>query len=575
MKVSVNSLSTILYAIFICCSVAMFSTSSYAQQSLSISTADPLQNIFPGISTPIANLDTIRVARGENAVAQLIVSSSGTVNQLSATLKSLKNDRGDQLCQWNAGWVHSVKSTHNYAPASPDALFSPLGIYPDPILTDTTIEIGEKEKGILYLDITIPTDVSPGYYEGIVEVNGLSGNQAIAATQKIMIEVYPVTLPSQSLFVTNWYFPDKFTHMNNGNDVDDNSTVYWECMKELIGTASNYGQNVWLLYETGIPIWSDPAGNPQFDFTRMDKSILFLLQNANVELIEANHIAKRSHNKWTDPFWAEIPVRKNDSLTETIRLPYDDPRTEKYLSAYFYALQEHLRSKKLDDGSGRSWLDIYVQHVADEPLNENKESWEGLARIIKKVAPEIKIIEAYRSTTYDPELIDILVPQLDEFAWDNYREIPSSHSCWFYTCMYPRGNFANRYVTLPLIKTRLLHWINFRYDSPGYLHWGFNSWGANGDPYGDVSAPANDWPGGDSHIVYPGFRKLYPSIRLLAMRDGIRDYELLRMIEKTDKAKALYFAKKIIPDFDQYDTSILQFRQIRKNMLEFLSSTNQ
>ena len=67
--------------------------------------------------------------------------------------------------------------------------------------------------------------------------------------------------------------------------------------------------------------------------------------------------------------------------------------------------------------------------------------------------------------------------------------------------MYPRGNFANRYVTLPLIKTRLLHWINYKYDSPGYLHWGFNAWGANGDPFGDVSAPANDWPGGDSVTV--------------------------------------------------------------------------
>lgn len=96
--------------------------------------------------------------------------------------------------------------------------------------------------------------------------------------------------------------------------------------------------------------------------------------------------------------------------------------------------------------------------------------------------------------------------------------------------MYPRGNFANRYVTLPLIKTRLLHWINYKYDSPGYLHWGFNAWGANGDPFGDVSAPANDWPGGDSHIVYPGYRKLYPSIRLAAMRDGIRDYDLLKWL---------------------------------------------
>ena len=118
------------------------------------------------------------------------------------------------------------------------------------------------------------------------------------------------------------------------------------------------------------------------------------------------------------------------------------------------------------------------------------------------------------------------------------------------------GNFANRYVTLPLIKTRLLHWINYKYGSPGYLHWGFNAWGANGDPFGDVSAPANDWPGGDSHIVYPGYRKLYPSIRLAAMRDGIRDYDLLKMVEARDSIRAQAFVNAIIFDFDRYDTSV-------------------
>ncbi|MFR3033566.1 MAG: DUF4091 domain-containing protein [Alistipes putredinis] len=148
--------------------------------------------------------------------------------------------------------------------------------------------------------------------------------------------------------------------------------------------------------------------------------------------------------------------------------------------------------------------------------------------------------------------------------------MPAGHSCWFYTCMYPRGNFANRYVTLPLIKTRLLHWINYKYDSPGYLHWGFNAWGANGDPFGDVSAPANDWPGGDSHIVYPGYRKLYPSIRLAAMRDGIRDYDLLKMVEARDSIRAQAFVNAIIFDFNRYDTSVSRFRQIRREILDFL-----
>ena len=94
--------------------------------------------------------------------------------------------------------------------------------------------------------------------------------------------------------------------------------------------------------------------------------------------------------------------------------------------------------------------------------------------------------------------------------------------------------------------------------------------GANGDPFGDVSAPANDWPGGDSHIVYPGYRKLYPSIRLAAMRDGIRDYDLLKMVEARDSIRAQAFVNAIIFDFDRYDTSVSRFRQIRREILDFL-----
>lgn len=42
----------------------------------------------------------------------------------------------------------------------------------------------------------------------------------------------------------------------------------------------------------------------------------------------------------------------------------------------------------------------------------------------------------------------------------------------------------------------------------------------------------NTLPGGDSWIVYPNNGKLYGSIRLEAMRDGIADYTLLKMLER-------------------------------------------
>ena len=84
--------------------------------------------------------------------------------------------------------------------------------------------------------------------------SGLKNGKRIVADRQFTIQVYPVTLPEQSLLVTNWYFPDKFSFMNDNESVEDDSPAYWECMRRLVETASAYGQNVWLLYETGTPV---------------------------------------------------------------------------------------------------------------------------------------------------------------------------------------------------------------------------------------------------------------------------------------------------------------------------------
>lgn len=76
---------------------------------------------------------------------------------------------------------------------------------------------------------------------------------------------------------------------------------------------------------------------------------------------------------------------------------------------------------------------------------------------------------------------------------------------------------------------------------------------------------------GDSWIVYPGYEKLYPSIRLCAMRDGIRDFDPLKLVEAKDKETAQEFVKEMVQDYGTYNTEIEHFRDLRKRMLEYLS----
>lgn len=73
-------------------------------------------------------------------------------------------------------------------------------------------------------------------------------------------------------------------------------------------------------------------------------------------------------------------------------------------------------------------------------------------------------------------------------------------------------------------------------------------------------------------IIWPGYRKVYPSVRLSAMRDGIRDYELLRMVEQRSASKAQEICAKVVTDNATYNLDVNDFRITRQEMLEYLEN---
>jgi len=197
---------------------------------------------------------------------------------------------------------------------------------------------------------------------------------------------------------------------------------------------------------------------------------------------------------------------------------------------------------------------------------ESQKSYSAVAGMVKAAAPDLRIIDAAFEII---ENQDVSVVVLGENI-ATMPAVPDGSERWMYTCTGPQGNYANRFIQLPLIKTRIIHWINYKYNECGYLHWGFNYWDLVDDPIHDVT-PKTEWPGGDCYIIYPGERRVYPSIRLWTMRDGIRDYDLLKMVEARNPEKASEFCDSIIQGPDKYNTDVEHFYSVRKQILEFLS----
>ena len=185
--------------------------------------------------------------------------------------------------------------------------------------------------------------------------------------------------------------------------------------------------------------------------------------------------------------------------------------------------------------------------------------------------PEVPIMEACLANNM-VGTIDIWVPTIENLGkhFDFFKERKASGDrVWFYNCVQPQGDYANRFAELPWIKTRLTHWVNYRYDIEGYLHWGYNFWRKH--PWDNIAS--KELPGGDTHIVYPAKEGygIVESVRYEAMRDGIEDHELLSQLGEKDPAKAMELATRHIRGWADYDTNLKTFRQTRRELLEALS----
>jgi hypothetical protein len=169
------------------------------------------------------------------------------------------------------------------------------------------------------------------------------------------------------------------------------------------------------------------------------------------------------------------------------------------------------------------------------------------------------------------------VPQLGKFdeGFEAIRaHVKKGGQAWFYTCLYPQGRHLNRFIDYPLLKTRLLHWFNYRYDFTGFLHWGGNYWAS--DPFGNTEPALEDGkevlPAGDAFITYPWREKnsIHSSIRLETMREGIEDYELLRAVAVKNPETARQLAGKAIPDVTSYIRDVAAFRKLQAELYDAL-----
>lgn len=554
----------LMFFVFVMLISCSHPTKKQIEQQVNFCYVDPLEKIFPETSFFAEDKAHADVARGEHANFQFAIRAPFP---LDITEISISDQSGvDSLFRGSSvGFVQFVRVGRTTPTPSRDRLLPVSGFYPDPIIDTTGMDIPGFRTQPVWVTVPVPVSAKPGLYSGRIAIMGNTGSRKFELVRDMEIEVYNPIIEKTSLWVTNWFNIDRLGMMDNGVSVEKYSNQYWDNIRMLAAKMAEYRQNVAIISPLGLCEISKDSGRWEFDFSNFNKMVEIFIEEGVIGRIEGGHLGGRI-GKWESPFGLRFPERKDSAWIFSV-MPFTHPGVKEFYSKFIPALTGNLKEK--------GWDSIYIQHIADEPTNDNYKSYVEITGFIKSLAPGIKVIEACHSRNLE-NMVDVWVPQLnflnDDFDFYSNR-MKAGDEVWFYTCLAPQGNYANRFIELPLIKTRLLHWINFRYNIPGYLHWGFNFW--NADPFFDTSGiiteSGNVLPGGDAWIVYPGRGKIHSSIRLEAMRDGIVDYELLKMFEKKHPEEARELARQVVYGFELYDTNIRAFREKRRHILQQIS----
>jgi hypothetical protein len=523
--------------------------------------SDPLIKIFKDTPPPLNSTRSIEVdaVRNEYAAAQFAITAETTCPGISLRTMPLDGPGGYQLSlQVNfVGFVPVKKNTPN-TPSEELIRLAPFDA-PDPLLEETTIDIRGGETQPVWITIYIPANAPAGDYTGKVDILSARMNASIS----VKLHVYPIVLTSErTLWLTNWFNPYAVAQHHK---VKAWSEEHWLLIERYARMMAEHRQNTIItpIFDL-IKFVQEANGSLRCDFSNFDRWVELFLRVGVVGRIEGGHLAGRSEWQATDFDSQAITVYHPNGSVAYTQPPMKTTSLDyfKFLAQFLPQLQRHLIEK--------GWIGSYLQHLADEPISANAKSYRILAGYVKQLAPRLRIIDANQAVELVGAL-DIWVPILNEFDLNQSfyaQRRAAGEETWFYTCLAPTGKYPNRFIDYPLIKTRLLHWINFRYNLSGYLHWGLNYW--SDDPFNNVEP--SDLPPGDAFIIYPRKDGPLSSIRFETLRLGVQDYELLKMLEGVDPQKARQLAETVVRSLTDYEEDVSKFNEARRTLMALLSN---
>ena len=410
-----------------------------------------------------------------------------------------------------------------------------------------------------WVRIDVPHDCLPG-----VQLIGLKAEYASGGFEcQVKLTVHSAVVPDYdhaTFGQINWL---KLENMDAAHGTKPGEIQRVDMIRAYLRNQIDM-RNTDIMLPSGVPVYDDEGELTGFDFTEAE-----LVGNMALDMgfhrIMGGFVAR--FDAWNDPthylLWAK-PEKVSVATLEGYR----------QLSLYFRDCWACVQEN--------GWQDQYIQCLVDEPQFPNSEHYRILCGIARKCMPGVIIHDPVESTDLfgGPDIWCVKQAIYEKYI-DTYQALQKmGEEMWLYTCGFPGGYVMNRVMDLPLTVSRLPFWMCALYRCQGFLHWGYNYY--NEDIYHHTcirpdpnhTEPGYAYPAGNAHIVYPGPRGPYNSVRAELQRMGAEDAELLWQLIDRDPQLADTVIRSVARTFSDYDPSPLAMESARIALLDALDAAD-
>lgn len=474
---------------------------------------------------------TFNTVKNEYESCQLLISAIQDVNAYYLEKSDLQCGDNvlskDNITVYNEKYVQVAEAAYG-SYTHPDALI-PI----DAAMTYGELKIAADQNAALWVTVYVPAETPAGVYEGTFKLTVENGTMDIPVQVTVNDYTLPETTSGQTLF--SWRY-DRVAPGELDGSIEMMETYYEFFLDYRVSLQS-------------LPLESQTSEEVIDTLVKYyDRLTTYTIQPEPGEVPGGGTIAEKS--KEMIYAIASISSPEKDYFEKAMLYVVDEPDlSDADKRAYTLAMIGNVNAMLQEcvdtiaaDTTGifnsfkeiENWQNSIMDIPNIIPLTADSASWLIQNADTEEAIPVVDALNTVCPTfdVFSDQLADKLVTLCQEKGIENV---------WWYGCTGPRAPYGNYHIGDPnLLGARTYSWVQAKYGIEGNLYWDAAAYTDENPLYPDqyinvyeqpFRRTDSEWPAGDGFLAYPGAAYgIYgplPSMRLMALRDGMEELEML------------------------------------------------